>query len=354
MTLTDEPISPTQYITVAFAVSLLVHILLALFLFRTYSPHQAPEIFLEATIEMAPPRQTTNTPPPIKHQIVTQPDRTLTTPPLDSSFVSERDSSTVKEQIKRGEDPQAALVRGDNHPPAPKSAVQPAQPPKPSQSNEHATTKPETKPPAQLVAKNLRLDTDTLLEKYGSKAAQQANQPAMTATRTIDLNSYKAFSHPAGSGASVFGTQGSNDYLPTLPDGDITLLNAKAERFAVFVRRVALQVFSRLRQSGWEHLSLADIRSSDGYTTVRAILSPEGRLLKVILEAPSGSTRFDTVLQAAVQQGARDSNPPPAARTADGSIQFIFKARSWAETSIGHRGGFPEEQRWLMLATGLE
>ena len=53
-----------------------------------------------------------------------------------------------------------------------------------------------------------------------------------------------------GTGAKFFGNSGSTDYLPNLPDGDITLLNTKADHFAVFVRRVAARVFAALRSSG--------------------------------------------------------------------------------------------------------
>src|SRR5690606_20546577 len=73
------------------------------------------------------------------------------------------------------------------------------------------------------------------------------------------LAGYKAFSRPAGSGARFIGASGAPDHLPSLPDGDITLLNTKANQFAVFVRRVATQVFGELRLTGWESLLASDI-----------------------------------------------------------------------------------------------
>ena len=39
------------------------------------------------------------------------------------------------------------------------------------------------------------------------------------------------------------GRRGSPDYLPNVRDGNVTMLNAKADRFAPFVRRVGLRVF---------------------------------------------------------------------------------------------------------------
>jgi TonB family protein len=131
-------------------------------------------------------------------------------------------------------------------------------------------------------------------------------------------------------------------------------LNAKASVHAVFVRRVAIQVFSNLRASGWEQLRASDVQAMTEETTVRAVLSPTGRLLRASLERSSGSPRFDEVLEAAVRRGARDPNPPKAAALKDGNIHFVFKARSWVMTGSDPRTGALRERRWLVLGTGLE
>ncbi|RMG43853.1 MAG: energy transducer TonB, partial [Candidatus Dadabacteria bacterium] len=163
-----------------------------------------------------------------------------------------------------------------------------------------------------------------------------------------------AFSRPSGSGARFLGLSGSPDYLPSLPDGDLTLLNTKASRFAVFVRRVATQVFSELRQSGWERLSAGDIMSMQGFSTVRAVISKDGKLLRIEPLESSGSSRFDSVLFEAAKRGAADPHPPAAAAASDGNIHFIFKARSWVRIYSDPRTGARNERRWLLLATGLE
>ena len=41
------------------------------------------------------------------------------------------------------------------------------------------------------------------------------------------------------------------------------------------------------------------------------------------------------------------------AQAGDGTIHFIFKARSWTQLGANPRSGAPTEYRWLLLATGL-
>jgi hypothetical protein len=207
------------------------------------------------------------------------------------------------------------------------------------------------------VLKSLKLDETTLSERFGRSAAQakqgneQANQPQ---TENTSPSSYAAFSRPPGSGAAFLGDAGINDHLPNLPDGDITLLNAKANQYAGFVRRVAVQVFAQLRAQGWERLSAIEIARLSDFTTIEAVLSPEGRFMRIRLLASSGSSAFDTVVNLSVSSGASDPNPPAGARASDGLIHFIFKARSWSQVGAGRRTGAPVEHRWLLLATGLE
>ena len=150
------------------------------------------------------------------------------------------------------------------------------------------------------------------------------------------------------------GNAGISDHLPNLPDGDITMLNAKANTYASFVRRVAVQVFTQLRSQGWEKLSRQQIQELNDFTTIEAVLSRQGSILGVKVHSSSGSTFFDSVVQLSVKAGAQDPNPPPGAEAGDGLIHFIFKARSWSQMGVNPRSGIPSEHRWLLLATGLE
>jgi len=336
-----------SYLGRAIAVSVILHVLLCAALLSSKYPEKEPSPISVTYVELAPPiRQS----PPIERQIVSPVDKTLETPPVNPAFLSEKDSTAEKEQIKRGDSPDAAPVVSKNVSKMPLAKPERATKqsvPKEERPAAESKTERKTRPLTQLS-----LDAKTLQEKFSFKA--EATPPPGSTSRAVNIGGYRPFSRPAGSGASIFGVRGSNDYLPNLPDGDVTLLNAKAEKYAVFVRRVATQVFTNLRSSGWEVLSSTDIRTINNFTTVTAVLSPSGQLLSISLETSSGSQYFDKVLNGAVRQGAKDPNPPPGALASDGKIHFIFKARSWNDTAVNGRTGSPFERRWLLLATGLE
>ena len=197
---------------------------------------------------------------------------------------------------------------------------------------------------------HLMLDESTVLQKF---AANQKPPQVSRESAPLDPAMYEPFSRPPGTGAKLLGTSGVNDFLPDLPDGDITLLNTKANKFATFVRRIATQVFSQMRAGGIEAMSGPEITRVGNFAVVRARLSKTGELLGVSLEGPSGSSRFDDILLKSARAGSRDPNPPPDAAASDGSIHFVFQSRIWGEMSTD-RGGMPFRRVWLLLATGLD
>ncbi len=325
-----------RYLRLGILLSLLFHLILAIVLgSRRPTPIEAP-LVIDVVYEKTPPIQNRT------RQIVTPPKQDLSEKlPRDPKYLSERDSFAEKEQIKRGAGEDASRTVSLNKQPARESR------PKREKQEQKVQQREQPKPPPQQ--QQLKLSDPTLLDKIGSISASNDK----TAQRK-DSSEYSAFSRPSGSGAQFLGVPGTTDYLPNLPDGDITLLNAKAERFAVFVRRVATQVFSQLRVEGWEEMTASDVRKISEFSVVRAILSPHGVLLKVILESPSGSDRFDEVLLRSVRKAARDPNPPPLAAASDGNFHFIFQSKSWSRFATAARSGAPFEQRWLLLSTGLE
>ena len=143
---------------------------------------------------------------------------------------------------------------------------------------------------------------------------------------------------------------GSSTYLPGVSEGEITLLNAKAEQYAVFVRRVAIQVFSALRTKNWASVNYHQARQGRRFAVIEAKMNKQGQLVGTNSTKSSGSTGFDRVLQEAVDTGFWDQNPALSASLDDGNIHFIFKARTWAELA----GDPPRERRWLLLSTGLK
>jgi len=271
-----------------------------------------------------------------RRQIVTPPSSGLTdSAPKNTNLLSDRDYKTESEQIRRGDGPSAGMELGLG------------------KSQNRTAPNTEDKRDSRPL-KHLNLDQKTMLEKFGLQKPPGPAQNADAAAQNFASVTPRPFSRASGSGARFLGAQGSSDFLPHLPDGDITLLNAKASKYAVFVRRVAIRVFARLRSSGWDLLRSGDIRSIKGFSTVRAILSTKGELLKVIVEKTSGSRSFDEVLAGAVESGAEDPHPPLDAVASDGNIHFIFKARSWGSFGPSGAHGAVTEKRWLLLATGLD
>lgn len=331
-------------------VSLLVHVAFALVFLRREPILPALPVVVDVSFEL-PER-----PKEIQKQLVSPSDRSKPEEPKDAKFLSERDSSVEKESIRRGDAPEAGPRIGKSNASPPLSSQSAERPRRP----ETAAGKTAPKPPKEISKPtgrrlgSLSLDSSTLLRKFGEDEREPSLDESITGQGARALSGYKAFSRPSGSGAAFLGVAGSNDFLPHLPDGDITLLNAKAEKFAVFVRRVATQVFSQLRLSGWESLRRSDIDSMRGFSTVIAVMGLDGALRSVVLEDASGSQRFDLVLKDAVKKGARDSNPPRDAAASDGNIRFVFKARTWSMAGADPRTGAPFERRWLLLATGLD
>jgi TonB family protein len=216
--------------------------------------------------------------------------------------------------------------------------------------DEASTQEPEV--PSKITYRSrgslsLKLDATTVKEKFG-KAIQTP-----TSESALHSSAYRAFSRPPGSGARFQGPLGTPDYLPNLPDGDLTLLNAKANKYAVFVRRVALQVFGEMQRSGWQRLSMKDLQLLTSSTMVEAVLSLEGKLLSVSIREVSGNPRYDESLKQAVKTAARDPHPPASAVAEDGNIHLIFSSRTWVEAGVNGRTQAPMERRWLLLATGL-
>jgi hypothetical protein len=332
-----------DFLPLALIVSTLFHILLALFAAKSFvGVVQDPVLFIDL-IPSLPTKQIAQ-PEPERTQIVSRSEAQSSQPDPLTRFLSDTDSQTDKQTIKRGEDPEAGN---------PGQAAAPAQQqPQQAQKKEQtaATPKQVAKSPTQL---NTRLSSGDLIASLrSSKPPSPKPDASERTTETSENADYQAFNRSPGQGARFFGTRGSSDYLPDLPDGDITLLNTKANQYAVFVRRVALEVFRGLRNSGLSSIGASEISTATNFVTVLAIMSPTGELVSTEIIESSGSARFDRILDASARDNLRDPNPPPSAAKEDGNIHFIFKSRVWRRVEQDPRRG-PREQRWVLLSTGL-
>ncbi len=122
-------------------------------------------------------------------------------------------------------------------------------------------------------------------------------------------------------------TPGTRDYLPGIPKGEITLLNAKSFKYASFVRRVAYRVFDNFISSLKRHnLMENEVPSLRSYVWIEAIMDRKGNFKDARIINPSGSGLWDQLLLKASKEEIWDSNPPPGAETADGNIHFLIGA----------------------------
>lgn len=348
-----------RYAVIAFVLSLFLHLALGWMFAASFLGERHERVREADVVEV-----TLSAPIELKkiarQQIVSPPDLPDVQEPPDSTLNSERNAVTEKEQIRRGDSPEAGpVVNNDVGAVAPPTARIAAlryekELVAPPARQRRAPISPRTTevPPRP---RELDLDTRSLLASLSAtplpKTLDEVIKNSTGATNAAPP--YRPFSRPSGSGAAFLGLAGSADYLPNLPDGDITLLNTKANQYAVFVRRVATLVFGQLKSSGWEYLRAADVAAIDEYTTVEAIMSPDGKLLGAILRGRSGSSRFDEVVLQASRNGVRDFNPPRGAVAEDGNIHFVFQSKSWIAGGQNPRSGAPFERRWLLLETGL-
>ncbi len=367
------PARDKRSIIAAMTFSVVIHIVLFLCLNLNPSRPPADEAFAVMLVE--PPRATLRakeqqaTPAP--KQIVSPSQAPETPPPLDTTRMSERDSSTEKEQIKRG-NPAAGPIKEATT----KSVSTPTPPPPQTKSESPKSQSPKSSPPKAPRAAtepSLRLGGGEILAKLGTGTREKgdgtqdpaAAQPTVKRLSDLEADStgekqsnaspMKRLENYTPFGRSSLknfftGPTGTSDYLPELPDGDITLLNAKANTYAVFVRRVALQVFGALRSQSWASLPYGEIQKLRDFSIIEAVMDRTGKLERIRIQDPSGSVVFDQVVETAARKGTFDQNPPPGAALEDGKFYFAFHARTWARPAVDARG----EQRWLLLGTELK
>jgi hypothetical protein len=308
----------------------------------TYTVELVPELF----------QQTPN-----KKQFVSPTLNTPKIPVPDTNLKSDHDSAVEKQQIKKG-DPDAGIPgqstasKQSSNQNLKEAPVSKKQMPSQAQEKKQVVTTPKVLNQARNIPKqiNKKLDLSPATQLLNQVQNQEITKKPES-QNTAD--SPTPFSRSSGTGAKFYGFSGASDFLPNISDGDLTLLNAKADKFSVFVRRVAVRIFQILKQSGWERLSANEVRSIRDWSYVKASMNLKGELLNVTLHGTSGSIHFDGVLKDAVTRGMPDPHPPKEAIADDGNIRFIFLAKSWSMSSTGNQGGLLE-RRWLMLKTGLE
>jgi hypothetical protein len=289
-------------------------------------PAPAPPPVEEAKPEPPPPPPKKEIPLP-EQQIVMPPDAGKEEPPPDTRFLSERDNKVEKQTMKKGEPaPGDDGLRAERQ--AEKVGERKSRRDAPREEGRQVKSLPRLD---QLLPSAVQLAR----EGYG-QAAPEAEAAEQEASPKADRLRSGQVWLPRSE------VRGTLDFLPDVQPGDITLLNTKAERFAPFVRRVALRVFQNLLISLRRELSNAT-RSNEEAVSMEALMSRAGDLVgtNVTKRSPRVPLSSDRLLQQACNDGFFDRNPPPGAEAADGKIHFVLQTHvvSIVDTA-GQRYGY--------------
>jgi len=295
--------------------------------------------------------------PPPKNQIVSPPDSPEEMPDK-ARLLSERNSKTLQETVKRGE-------------PAP-----PAKPPQSKPQAEVSKRLAEQKPAAKArgdAAGREKGSSDTKTEPLQSspsthtapmlgmsdlffKPSEIAKDPVLRKGEDGDasttesgkkdlasLNQPQLWADP--------GQRGTPDYLPDVKQGDFTLLNTKADRFAPFVRRVGLRVFQSFSMEFKNLIYQGNVPQGRDNVEVEAVMSPDGKRLDVYLKQRNGNLSSDRVLLGTLNDHIFfDQNPPSQAIAEDGRIHFVFALNAQVWYARDENGRVQPGAHWVFGA----
>jgi hypothetical protein len=279
-----------------------------------------------------------------EQQIVSPSDAGKNEAPPDTRLLSDRDNRVDQQMVKKGNPAPGEEAPGEKAPP---KAVPEPKPAKPVQARGGGRTEREPPPRIASLPGLDRLMPDAL------RLAEQGygKQPDVPPGEQMAQADQARRMQPRGSDGLMIpssGPIGSLDFLPDVREGDITLLNTKAEVFAPFVRRVAIRVFQNLLISLKRDLVGSALATSET-VEAEAIMDPAGEMIAFNVNQRSAriSLASDRRLQQACNDAFFDRNPPPGARAKDGRIHFIF--RTAVESQPTPRG----TAYWVQLEAGL-
>ena len=343
------PLNNRKTQTIGIVISLLLHVLLVL-LFLLPDPRAKSLKVASAPVRIIPASMLKK-----QNQIVSESRGKKIEKAPNTKYQAAENKVVEKQQIKRGLEDAGKAV-GPRQPQSPPAKLtKPSKVKKPNTRPKQTVKKAKAAPkPPKKVARKIKKPLDLRarsLSNFGIYKPQP--KPAAQAKKQQrDFSSVQPFSRPAGSGARFLGLSGSSDYLPDLPDGDLTLLNTKAHKYAVFVRRVAVRVFTALRASGWQHLARSDVMRIQDNSVVQVKMNAKGEIANVTVVNQSGSQSFDRSLIRA-SKASKDPNTPKSALNSDNTLTLEFYARTWSQASRAGPRAPIQERRWLFLGTAL-
>jgi hypothetical protein len=294
-------------------------------------------------------------PLPIPKKQIVAPSDAPEQKPDKTNLFSDRDSKTVEETIKHGEPAPAAK------PPAraeQRSAADATHPETRAKGDARGTDRGAT---TDSVAKSPQASTDTKplvgLSDLFVRPSELAHDPSLLNGESGD----QAKTAEGGKRDLAMlerpdlwadpGPRGSTDYLPNVREGNVTMLNAKADKFAPFVRRVGLRVFQGFSMEFKRMVTSGATMDGTDSVQVEAVMSRDGKRVDVVLRQHDGPLGTDRVLLANLDDRMFfDENPPADAVAADGRIHFVFALNAAVESGRGGRHGGGPGAEWVMGA----
>jgi hypothetical protein len=145
------------------------------------------------------------------------------------------------------------------------------------------------------------------------------------------------------------GQRGTPDYLPDVKQGNFTLLNTKADRFAPFVRRVGMRVFQTFSMEFKQRIYAGSVPQGRDDVEIEAVMTADGRRLEVYLKQRSGNLSSDRVLLGTLNDAIFfDQNPPAKAIADDGRIHFVFALNASVWYGRDDSGRMQPGAHWIM------
>ena len=320
-------------------------------------PSDSAQAKVPPNAAQAPPAPQPEAIPPPKNQIVSPPDSPEQTPEKARLF-SDRDSKTLQETVKRGE-------------PAP-----PAKPPKEKAAEENAKKlaeqkaakkargeaeglakgSAETKTEPQKTAPGTKIAPSIGLSDLFFKPSEIARDPVLRKGQSGDDAENETGSKDLASLSRPElwadpGQRGTPDYLPDIKQGDFTLLNTKADRFAPFVRRVGLRVFQSFSMEFKQQIYQGNVPQGRDNVEVEAVMTADGKRLDVYLKQRNGNLSSDRVLLGTLNDNIFfDQNPPKQAIAEDGRIHFVFALNAQVWYARDENGRMQPGAHWVFGA----
>jgi hypothetical protein len=338
----------------ALALSLLVHLTVLALMpsLRRLDIGVSPSDLVEVDLLRLPPRapaapmQPAQAPAPAEaapplpallpeRQIVSPSDAGEERPPADTRLLSDLDNTVPRESMRRGDAAAGEPAREQASLPKP---VAPSAPQAATKADERLAALPKL---------------DRLLPRAGDLVRQGAlPTPAAPTEESRHRNLLRG-----GGGYALLARPGVRDALPNVREGDITLLNTKAELFAPFVRRVAGRVFQHLQINLEEARRRATLGSGREYAMVEAVMNQKGELLHAHLierQSDSGLAAHRALLAVTRPDTFFDANPPAGAEGNDGNIHFILVVDLMVHSTADPRTGAPTTGYYGIAGVGLD